>query len=74
MAVKKFTEYVSEFTLFMRELKSKNPDIEKNQQSGRARLWDKEPISLDEQKRVLESRVMQKAYVYLTNFDNAKDK
>ncbi len=56
--------YVSEFTQFLVEMKQKNPAIEEGQRAGRARLWDKEPIDLDNMRRSQESRVHQSAYVY----------
>jgi len=61
---KKKNAYVSEFTEFLSDLKAKNPRIEDGQRAGRARLWDKEPIDLDSQRRSQESRVKQTAYVY----------
>jgi len=45
-------------------LKQTNPTLEAEQQSGRARLWDKQYIDLEDMRRVQESRVKQKAYVY----------
>ena len=56
--------YVSEFTQFLGEMKQKNPAMEESQRAGRARLWDKEPIDLDNMRRTQESRVQQSAYVY----------
>lgn len=56
--------YVSEFTQFLGEMKQKNSAIEEGQRAGRARLWDKEPIDLDNMRRSEESRVHQSAYVY----------
>lgn len=56
--------YVSEFTQFLSQMKQQNPAIEEGQRAGRARLWDKEPIDLDHQRRAQESRVPQSAYVY----------
>jgi len=58
--------YESDHTKFIKELKARNPGLEQGQQAGRALLWDKAPISLDEQKRIAESRVRQQAYVYQT--------
>jgi hypothetical protein len=40
--------------------------MEERQQAGRALLWDKAPLSLDEQRRVDESRLRQQAYPYQT--------
>jgi hypothetical protein len=56
--------YVSEVTRFITELKQAHPTLEAEQQSGRARLWDKEKIDLEDMRRLQESRVKQKAYVY----------
>lgn len=56
--------YESDFTKFIKELKEKNPELEQNQREGRALLWDKAPVDLDAQQRILESRIKQQAYVY----------
>ena len=64
----KFTGYVSEHTKFIEELKAKTPGMEQRQQEGRALLWDKAPISLDEEARIKESRLRQNAYPYQTKF------
>ncbi len=61
---KKQSAYVSDFTRFLTELKQSNPQLEADQQAGRARLWDKDKIDLDDMRRAQESRVKQKAYVY----------
>lgn len=61
---KKQRAYVSDFTRFLTELKQNNPQLEADQQAGRARLWDKDRIDLDEMRRTKESRVKQNAYVY----------
>ena len=60
----KFTGYVSDHTKFIEELKSKTPGMEQRQIEGRNLLWDKAPISLDEQARIKESRLRQQAYPY----------
>ncbi len=57
-------KYESDHTLFIKELKAKNPQIEAGQQAGRAILWDKPVTSLDEQARNKASTVKQQAYVY----------
>jgi hypothetical protein len=54
---KQQTAYQSEITLFIDDLKKANPQLEQEQRAGRALLWDKAPISLDEQHRVLDSTV-----------------
>ena len=63
---KQFQGYESEHTKFIKELKAKTPGMEERQQLGRALLWDKAPITLDEQRRVAESRLRQQAYPYQT--------
>ncbi len=60
----KQASYVSEVTRFITELKQARPTLEAEQQAGRARLWDKQQIDLEEMRRAQESRVRQKAYVY----------
>lgn len=63
---KKQSQYESEHTKFIKELKEKTPGMEERQQAGRALLWDKAPLSLDEQRRVAESHIRQQAYPYAT--------
>ena len=43
--------YVSEYTQFIAEVLAKNPELKQGQIDGRALLWDKEPINLDERSR-----------------------
>lgn len=64
MFSKQHYNYQSEITKFISELKEKNPNIEAGQREGRARLWDKAPIDLDQMERDKTSRVKQQAYVY----------
>lgn len=59
----KAKSYESEFTEFVRELKRKRPDLEEEQRKSRAIWWDHEQ-DLETQRRALESRVKQQAYVY----------
>jgi len=54
--------YLSEFTLFLDDLKTANPQIDQKQQAGRALLWDKAPRSLDEQQRTLESTLTRESH------------
>ncbi|MDO8651187.1 MAG: DUF3460 family protein [Undibacterium sp.] len=63
---KQFQLYESEATLFINGLKQANPKLEQDQREGRALLWDKAPIDLDNQQRVDESHIDQQAYVYQT--------
>ncbi len=58
--------YESEFTKFLKELKQQRPQLESRQREGRARLWDKPPIDLEEQRRALDAKVAQAPYVYQT--------
>ena len=54
---KQKTNYQSEITAFLTELKQANPQLEQQQLAGRTLLWDKAPLSLDEQQRALASTV-----------------
>lgn len=60
--------YQSEITSFLNELKEKNPKLEQQQQQGRALLWDKKPIDLDQRARETHARVKQTPYVYYQTF------
>ena len=57
--------YESEFTIFQRELKQKNPQLEAEQRKSRAIWWDHKQ-DLETQERARASRVKQKGYVYQT--------
>ncbi|AEG68363.1 MULTISPECIES: DUF3460 family protein [Ralstonia solanacearum species complex] len=56
--------YKSEITQFLEELKTQKPELEAQQRHGRALLWDKEPVDLEERSRAQLARVPQKPYVY----------
>jgi Protein of unknown function (DUF3460) len=58
--------YESDHTKFIRELKEKMPHLEADQLKGRALLWDKAPINLDETARAAVANVPHKAYPYQT--------
>jgi len=64
MFSKQYYNYQSEATKFIEELKAKNPNIEVGQREGRALLWDKAPIDLEQLERTKQSRVPQQPYVY----------
>lgn len=64
----KFSQYESDFTKFLKELKQKDPELEQKQRAGRAIFWDKTPIDLDARKRAEESRIKQQPYVYQNKF------
>ncbi|MBX9902433.1 MAG: DUF3460 family protein [Burkholderiaceae bacterium] len=61
---KQFQQYQSEATQFIADLKKANPQLEQGQRDGRALLWDKAPIDLDQRAREIASKVDQQAYVY----------
>jgi hypothetical protein len=42
--------YISDITQFLNELRKKDPSLEERQREGRAMLWDKAPIDLEEWK------------------------
>ncbi|WP_179401622.1 DUF3460 family protein [Burkholderia guangdongensis] len=60
--------YQSDVTQFINQLKQQKPALEAEQRSGRALLWDKQPIDLEERADQQESRVQQTPYVYYQNF------
>ncbi len=60
--------YTSDITQFINQLKEKNPSLENEQRSGRALLWDKQAVNLDERAELKTSRVEQTPYVYYQNF------
>lgn len=64
MFSKQHYNYQSEITKFINELKEKNPNLEASQRAGRALLWDKAPLDLEQMERNNASRVKQQAYVY----------
>ncbi len=57
-------QYESEHTKFMREWLAQHPEQIEEQKSGRALWWDTGPQTPDEQRRLKESRLPQKPYVY----------
>jgi thiamine kinase-like enzyme len=60
--------YQSDITKFLNELKQQRPTLEEEQRRGRALLWDKQPIDLEERTGQQVSRVNQTPYVYYQNF------
>ncbi|WP_322030522.1 DUF3460 family protein [Paraburkholderia sp. J76] len=60
--------YQSDITQFINQLKQQKPQLEEQQRKGRALLWDKQPVDLDERERQQASRVKQTSYVYYQNF------
>jgi len=58
-------KYQSEVTLFLNELKAKNPDMEAGQRQGRSLLWDK-PVDRAAWSEYRQAQVEQQPYVYQT--------
>jgi len=56
--------YQSEFTQFLNELKTQKPHLEADQQAGRALLWDKEPLTMEDLRRAKAAKLKQRSYVY----------
>jgi hypothetical protein len=61
------TSFVSDHTLWMQEMMTKNPDWAADQKVGRALWWDK-PQQVDTTARHEASKVSQKPYPYDVNF------
>jgi hypothetical protein len=60
--------YQSDITQFLNQLKQQKPNLEVEQRRGRALLWDKQPIDLEERAELKASRVEQTPYSYYQNF------
>jgi hypothetical protein len=60
--------YQSDITQFLNQLKQQNDTLEDEQRRGRALLWDKQPIDLNECAEQQASHVKQTAYAYYQNF------
>ena len=66
------SDYTSDTTQFIDQLKAKKPTLEAEQRAGRALLWDKN-LNRTEQAEYGEARVPQQPYVYGTgNHPNGK--
>lgn len=57
--------YESEVTQFIKQLKQDKPELEAKQRAGRARLWDKN-INTEQQEQFKAATVSQSPYVYQT--------
>jgi uncharacterized protein DUF3460 len=64
--------YESEMTLFLRELKAKNPQIVEQQKKNRATWWDR-PQDFDTWKERRAAAVPQPGYVYFPLPRQARD-
>ena len=60
------SDYTSDTTQFIDQLKAKKPTLEAEQRAGRALLWDKN-LSRAEQAEFGEASVAQQPYVYGTS-------
>lgn len=58
-------DYTSEATQFIEQLKTARPELDAQQRTGRALLWDK-PLDREAQRAYDEARVPQQPYVYQT--------
>ena len=68
MSLAKFfglTQYRSDATQFIDELKKTHPELDAQQRAGRALLWDR-PVDRSLQQEFSAGRVAQKPYVYQT--------
>lgn len=57
--------YESELTRFLKELKARDPGLERRQRDGRALWWDRE-LDREALQRARASHVPQRGYVYST--------
>lgn len=58
-------DYESDTTQFIKQLKAQKPELDAQQQTGRALLWDKQ-VDYDIWKEYNAARVAQQPYVYQT--------
>ena len=62
------TDYQSDATQFINQLKASRPELDQQQQAGRALLWDKQ-VDRKIWGEYRDAQVPQKPYVYQTNAD-----
>ena len=68
MSIFRRPDYQSDATQFINELKTSRPELDQQQQAGRALLWDKQ-VDRKIWGEYREGQVEQKPYVYQTNAD-----
>ena len=68
MSIFRHPDYQSDATQFINQLKSSRPELDQQQQAGRALLWDKQ-VDRKVWGEYREGQVAQKPYVYQTNAD-----
>ncbi len=66
MSIFRRPDYQSDATQFINQLKSSRPELDQQQQAGRALLWDKQ-VDRKVWGEYREGQVAQKPYVYQTN-------
>ena len=68
MSIFRRPDYQSDATQFINQLKTSRPELEQQQQAGRALLWDKK-VDRNLWGEYRQGQVEQKPYVYQTNAD-----
>ena len=68
MSIFRRPDYQSDTTQFINQLKASRPELDQQQQAGRALLWDKK-VDRKIWGEYRESQVAQQPYVYQTNAD-----
>ena len=68
MSIFRRPDYQSDATQFINQLKASRPELDPQQQAGRALLWDKQ-VDRTLWREYREAQVPQKPYVYQTNAD-----
>lgn len=68
MSIFRRPDYQSDATQFINQLKQQKPELDQQQQVGRALLWDKQ-VDREVWSEYRAGRVPQKPYVYQTNAD-----
>ena len=68
MSIFRRPDYQSDATQFINQLKASRPELDQQQQAGRALLWDKQ-VDRKIWVEYRDAQVPQKSYVYQTNAD-----
>jgi len=68
MSIFRRPDYQSDATQFINQLKASRPELDQQQQAGRALLWDKQ-VDRKIWGEYRDAQVPQKPYVYQTNSD-----
>jgi len=68
MSIFRRPAYQSDATQFINQLKASRPELDQQQQAGRALLWDKQ-VDRKIWGEYRDAQVAQKPYVYQTNAD-----